>query len=65
MNMPNDSEMGKHEANWMPAAKVQGEIAGEVLASNLRAANIPVQVVQESVGSAFGFTVPGRLARSV
>ena len=57
MNTTNDSEIGKHEANWMIAAKVQGEIAAEVLASNLRAADIPVQVVQESVGSTFGFTV--------
>ena len=57
MKTTNDSEIGKHEANWVPAAKVQGEIAAEVLASNLRAAEIPVQIMQESVGSTFGFTV--------
>ena len=57
MKTTNDSEIGKHEAKWVPAAKVQGEIAAEVLASNLRAAEIPVQIMQESVGSTFGFTV--------
>ena len=51
MKTTNDSETGKHETNWVPAAKVQGEIAAEMLASNLRAAEIPVQVCKKASGS--------------
>lgn len=57
MNPTKDSDFDKQEVIWIPAAKVQGEIAAEVLASNLRAADIPVQVIQESVGQSFGLTV--------
>ena len=57
MKTTNDSEIGKQDTIWLPAAKIQGEIAAEVLASNLRAADIPVQLLQESVGSAFGLTI--------
>jgi hypothetical protein len=57
MKSTNDSEMGKQEVIWVPAAKVQGEIVAEILASNLRAAEIPVQVIQESVGHSFGISI--------
>ena len=57
MKTTNDSDFGEQEVIWAPAATVQGEIAAEVLASHLRAADIPVQVLQESVGHTFGFSV--------
>jgi len=57
MNKPNNSESSKQEVIWLPVAKVQGEIAAEVLASHLRAADIPVYVLQESVGNTFGISV--------
>lgn len=57
MKSTNDSDIKKQEMKWVSAAQAQGEIAAEVLASQLRAANIPVTVWQESVGTTFGFSV--------
>jgi hypothetical protein len=57
MKTTNDPDFDKQEVIWVPAAKVQGEMSAEVLASHLRAAEIPVQIIQESVGQSFGISV--------
>ncbi len=60
MNTTDASNLGdqnNQEMKWVPAAKVQGELSAEVLASQLRAADIPVTVWQESVGNTFGISI--------
>ncbi|PID85489.1 MAG: hypothetical protein CSA11_00695 [Chloroflexi bacterium] len=57
MNTKDASNFNNQEMKWVPAAKVQGELVAEVLASQLRAADIPVTVWQESVGNTLGINI--------
>ncbi|MCZ7671894.1 MAG: hypothetical protein M5U34_34560 [Chloroflexi bacterium] len=43
-----------HSGKWVPIRKTQGELAAEVIASQLRAESIPTRVWQEGVGGALG-----------
>ncbi len=46
-----------HSGKWVPIRKTQGELAAEVIASQLRAESIPTRVWQEGVGGALGLSV--------
>ena len=44
------------ELTWATVTEANGMIVAEMLAERLKAANIPAQAIQESVGSTFAFT---------